>query len=85
MQLITVPSTIKIPPPVKEVDFASMCRTIRKELQYTQEEMARFLGVAIRTYKYWESGERAPFPHIVFWLAQMHAELETNNNKETAQ
>lgn len=75
MQLITV-SPIKIVPPIKQIDFATMCRAIRKELDYTQEEMARFLGVAVRTYKYWEAGEKEPSPHITYWLAETYKRLE---------
>lgn len=80
MQLITM-SPIKIVPPIKQIDFATMCRAIRKELDYTQEEMARFLGVASRTYKYWEAGDKEPSPHIAVWAVDTYKKLESDKAK----
>lgn len=61
---------------MKQIDFATMCRAIRKELDYTQEEMARFLGVASRTYKYWEAGDKEPSPHIAVWVVDTYGRLK---------
>ena len=33
-------------------------KTIRAELQYTQNELAKLLGVTIRMISYYESGQR---------------------------
>ena len=33
-------------------------KTIRAELQYTQNELAKLLGVKIRAINYYESGQR---------------------------
>lgn len=77
MQISLLQQTLpKISPPKKDYEFGKLCLELRRMLDYTQDEMARFLGVALRTYKYWEAGEREPSARIAFWLAEMHKELK---------
>lgn len=71
----------QIPPPPRSVDFARLCKELREKLGYTQDEMARFLGVAKRTYNYWESGSREPSARVAFWLASIMEDLEREEKK----
>ncbi|MEW6737350.1 MAG: helix-turn-helix transcriptional regulator [Acidobacteriota bacterium] len=83
-QLVEVPYSFKILPP-SPVNFAELCKELRQELHFTQEEMAKFLGVARRTYNYWESGEREPSAEVAFWLAQMKQKMESANSADLPQ
>jgi len=41
-------------------DLSSRLREIREDRFLTQEQMARDLGVSLRTYQEWESGRSFP-------------------------
>lgn len=82
MDTLIVSFNRQLPPPPMKIDFARLCKELREELGYTQDEMATFLGIAKRTYNYWESGEREPSARVAYWLAQIHDELEANKNKK---
>lgn len=84
-QIIDVSLSPKIPPPSTDINFAQMCKDLREELRYTQEEMAKFLNVSKRTYNYWESGDREPAGHIAVWLVEVHRKLEKARRKEGGQ
>jgi len=56
------------PPPTMDVpaDYARRLRCIRRELGFTQQELATKIGAARKAVVYqWESGKRRPSP--VFW------------------
>ena len=42
--------------------FAEQIKTIREDLHYTQDELARMLGVAKQSLSNWECGRNAPWP-----------------------
>ena len=44
---------------------------IRTRLQLTQTEAAEKLGATLRTWQYWESGERNPSPQAVLLLKML--------------
>jgi DNA-binding transcriptional regulator YiaG len=58
----------------RNIDFAAICKQLRKSRGLTQKEMAIQLGSSIRAYQYWEAGEQAPSADAAFLLAQMLCE-----------
>lgn len=44
----------------KDNDFAARCRTVRKKVGVTAEQMSRVLLVSYSTYRSWESGTHEP-------------------------
>lgn len=69
-----------LPPPTK-VDFAALCKKLRKDYGWTQEQMANELGVHIVTYKRWEGGSREPSAQVAFRLCQMWNALDKKENQ----
>lgn len=67
---------IAILPPVENIDFAAICRRVRKYIRYTQQEMADFLCVSKPTYVNWETGKNVPSGNIAVWLYNTGKELE---------
>lgn len=50
--------------------FGENVRTLREKAGYTQEELAKFLGVAQPTYCQYETNAKAPNVHTAVKLAQ---------------
>ena len=60
-----------------EIDFAALCRDLRAWKKMTQEEMADYLGVNRRSYRYWEAGTREPGAQATFRLCRILQEYES--------
>lgn len=63
-------------PAVEKIDFAHICKTLRKHLRYTQDEMANIFPVSKSTYILWEQGKRTPDGNFAVWLYLVYKELE---------
>jgi transcriptional regulator with XRE-family HTH domain len=50
-------------------DFSEIFQSLRKELGYNQETMAKELGVAQSTIAMWETGQRLPSPELYKQIA----------------
>jgi len=44
----------------KEINFADLVKSVRKQLGISQEELARELGVSFATVNRWENGRTNP-------------------------
>lgn len=58
---------------LKQPRVACLIRTIREELNLTQEELARELGVTFPTVNRWENDRAQPSPMA---LKQVHLKLQ---------
>lgn len=56
------------------IDFATLCKEIRTELDITQKEMAARLGVNLRSYQRYEAGDMKPAAEAAYRLAIMDME-----------
>lgn len=65
------------------VDFAAMCKSIRKYRKLKQREMAEKLGVILEAYQKYESGDREPSGQQAYILAQMEADMLEDIEKQT--
>lgn len=54
-----------------EIDFAVICVELREILGFTQQKMADFLGVTLRTYQRYEAGKGKPTAEAAFRLAEL--------------
>ncbi len=62
--------------PLPDVDFALACKEVREARNLSQVEMARRLGVPVRTYRSWEYGDRKPSPEFAYWLGRIQQSME---------
>ena len=58
---------------MKELDYASLVKTLRHRGGLTQEEFAHEFGVTFSTVNNWENGRRRPMPFFARRLAEMAA------------
>jgi len=56
---------------MKELDYASLVKTLRRRGGFTQEQLAHELGVTFTTINNWENGRRRPMPFLARRLAEM--------------
>jgi len=56
---------------MKELDYASLVKTLRRRGGFTQEELAHELGVTFATVNNWENGRRRPMPFLARRLAEL--------------
>lgn len=54
-----------------EIDFAVICVELREILGFTQQKMADFLGVTLRTYQRYEASKGKPTAEAAFRLAEL--------------
>ncbi len=64
-----------------DVNFAELCKELRNKGKYTQEEMAKKLGVSRRTYQYWENGKWQPNVQAALRIFTLRDEIERNSKK----
>jgi putative transcriptional regulator len=57
-------------------DIPALVKDLRKHLGFTQEQLARELGVAFCTVNQWENGRRSPQPFLKNRLLEMKASLD---------
>jgi DNA-binding XRE family transcriptional regulator len=65
----------------EQIDFPSICKEVRAKLGLTQKLMAERLGVTLRSYQRYESGEMKPGAEAAFRLAEMDMELRLKRLK----
>jgi DNA-binding transcriptional regulator YiaG len=76
---------IKLP---TSIDFANICKFIRRTLGVTQETMARELNTTVRTYQSWEYGDSRPSDESAFKLALLYnyaISLSASNTEQPEQ
>lgn len=64
------------------LNFPQICKFIRETFQVSQADMARKLNVELRSYKYWEYGEREPSSNLAISLYIMFAEAKEEASKQ---
>lgn len=61
-----------MPPSNKDdIDFSSLCLTLRSRKGWTQQQMADYLNTHLRSYQRWEYGEGKPHANAAYKLAQL--------------
>lgn len=68
--------------PDTEKEFAELLLDARTELGYTQERMAKALGIGIRSYSNYERGETQPLPAKRIFLVEQIGLLANGTVKE---
>ncbi len=63
------------------VNFAQVCKDIRQNSNFTREQMAKYLGVTIRTYDRYEIGKIKPGAEVAFRLAGLYLAFVHNPAK----
>ncbi|MEW6736630.1 MAG: helix-turn-helix transcriptional regulator [Acidobacteriota bacterium] len=66
----------------QRVNFAQLCKELRKSMDFSQEEMAKHLGVPARTYRAWEYAEREPSAQAAYKLSEMKRKLDQEQSEE---
>lgn len=56
----TIPVKCRAMKPIEDIDLAQLFKETREELGYDQREMAKYLGVALSAYYFWEADKRTP-------------------------
>lgn len=54
-----------------DVDFSSLCLSLRTRKGWTQQQMADYLNTHLRSYQRWEYGEGKPHANAAYKLAQL--------------
>jgi len=69
---------------MKTKDITTLIKQLRKQLNLTQEQFARKVGVTYSTVNHWENGKRTPHPYLIQRLLEIKKELpEGKAPKET--
>ncbi len=66
--------SMPLPP---ENNFADLCKEIRAKGKFTQAEIAKKIGVSLRTYCDWEYGKHIPSGEKVLRLLALRESLNT--------
>ena len=61
---------------MKEPDYATLVRELRKRLSLTQEKFAAKLGVSFPTINRWENGRSIPSPLALQRIEQILREMK---------
>lgn len=56
-------------------DIPALIRRIRERAGWTQERLAREIGVAFSTVNNWEGGKRRPQPYLLQRLREIEADV----------
>lgn len=64
----------------RTIDFANICIEIRQNTGFTKEQMANFIGVTVRTYERYETGQVRPGAEAAFRLAGLHLTFSTKSS-----
>ncbi len=64
---------------IEKINFAEICKEIKNSGKYTQVEMAKKLGVPVRTYRSWEYGQREPNGQCAARILELYTELKNNH------
>lgn len=78
---ITYVTNNEIMRPPSRIDFAALCKQLRKHFGLTQQKMADKLNVHLVTYKQWELGNREPNAQAAFRLCELWNELNNEQKK----
>lgn len=60
------------------IDFGEVCQKIRSSSGFTKEEMAKYLGITVRTYERYEAKKIRPGADVAFRLAGLYLTFVDN-------
>lgn len=66
---------------MKIKDITTLIKQLRRQLELTQEQFARKVGVTCGTVNHWENGKRMPHPYLIQRLLEIKKELPEGKGK----
>ena len=66
---------------MKIKDITTLIKQLRRQLELTQEQFARKVGVTCGTVNHWENGKRTPHPYLIQRLLEIKKELPEGKGK----
>ena len=54
------------------MNYSERMKLLRTEQHYSQQKVASLLGIALRSYQYYERGQREPMVSVIIALANLY-------------
>ena len=54
------------------MNYSERMKLLRTEQHYSQQKVASLLGIALRSYQYYERGQREPTVSVIIALAKLY-------------
>ena len=54
------------------MNYSERMKLLRTEQHYSQQKVASLLGIALRSYQYYERGQREPMVSVIIALAELY-------------
>ena len=54
------------------MNYSERMKLLRTEQHYSQQKVASLLGIALRSYQYYERGQREPTVSVIIALANLY-------------